>query len=99
MPFKPSQKSYYFFLPTEDEWYGTYKGGYVKVQISNGLSPKFNQIRIGFWGNDDMALIKDSDIMSPEEADAYMHQAIIAVLNFPQPISKDYLFSIGFETF
>lgn len=96
---KPSQKNFSFFLPTEDEWYGTYKGGYVKVHISNGLSPEFNQVRIGFWGNDDMALIRDSEVMSVYKADAYMYESLMWVLNLPRPISKDYLRSQGFEAF
>lgn len=88
-----------FFLPTEDEWCGTYPGGYVECVISNELCPKYDQIRIGFWGNDDMALILDSEKKDPSNAAADMMEALSFVQKIPRPISKDYLRSIGFEAF
>ena len=88
-----------FFLPTEDEWYGTYDGGYVEVVISDGLNPELNQLRIGFWGNDDTALIRDSEMYDPEESKEKVRDAIEYVLSMPQPITKEYLRKEGFEAF
>lgn len=88
-----------FFLPTKDEWYGTYKGGYVEVLVGDELNPEFNQIRIGFWGNDDMALIKDSEKYDPKESKERLRDALTYVLSMPTPITKDYLREQGFECF
>jgi hypothetical protein len=90
---------YHFFLPTVDEWYGTYEGGYVEVFVGDELNPEFNQIRIGFWGNDDTALIKDSEKYHPEESKEKLRDALEYVLSMPLPITKGYLRKEGFDPF
>jgi hypothetical protein len=102
-----------FFLPTNDEWYGTYPGGaifkgddgdhgakgFVEVTVGNDLNPEGDAIRIGFWGTDDFAMVKDTENRDPAHIKEDLMEALIFVHNIPKPISKDYLRIIGFETF
>jgi len=88
-----------FFLPTADEWYGTYDGGYVECVVSNELSPKYDQIRIGFWGNDDTALILDLKKSDKKYQTIDMLDALDLVQKIPLPIKKDTLRELGFEPF
>ena len=92
-------ETFSFFLPTKDNWYGTYPGGYVECVISDGLNPELNQIRIGFWGNDDTALVKDGEKYDPTLGKQKIFEAFKFVQEIPRPISKEYLRKIGFEPF
>jgi hypothetical protein len=88
-----------FFLKTDDDWCGTFDGGYVKVIISNELSPAHDVIRIGFWGTDDFAMITDSGKKDPAFALIDMSEAMVIVQQLPKPISIGTLKDLGFEPF
>ncbi len=84
-----------FFIPTEEEWYGTYEGGYVEVVISNESYPEKNTIRIVFEGNDDFMMTWGKDIDPKNEKDEFF-DAIKMVASIPVPIKKDDLEKLGF---
>ena len=95
-----------FFLPTQENWYSTYEGGYVEVNISNEKQPtnitKNNCdwkycIFIIFQGNDDLMWTKRYECKD-EEKDIELLKAFELVSNIPLPVTKEYLTTIGFET-
>jgi len=89
-----------FFLPTKEEWYGTYDGGYVEVYLTNDLYPTcgkwIRQIRIIFSGNDDCMWTKTYDIKE-ENKDIEFLDALDQISKMPLPITKKHLSSVGFE--
>jgi len=94
-----------FFLPTEEEWCGTYEGGYVEVFISNDKQPTNitkesctwrHWIFILFQGNDDLMWAKRYEIEDSEK-DTELLKAFELVSNIPLPVTKEYLKSIGLE--
>ena len=92
-----------FFLPTKEEWCGTYEGGYVKVYMSNDKQPT-NITKDGcdwkyfifiiFEGNDDLMWAKRYEC---EDPDKEFLNALKMVSKIPIPVEKLYLKSIGFE--
>lgn len=94
-----------FYLPTEEDWYGTFDGGYVEVLISNEKQPcHFTKdgcvwrywIFIIFQGNDDLMLAKRYEVEDSEK-DAELLKAFELISNIPLPVTKEYLRTIGFE--
>jgi len=85
-----------FFLPTEENWYGTYEGGYVKVWISNESYPEKNTIRIVFEGNDDFMMAWGKEI-NPKNEEKEFFNTFKKVMSIPIPIKKDGLKKAGFE--
>ena len=94
-----------FYLPTEEDWYGTFDGGYVERLFHNGIQPtnitkdhcdwKYFII-IVFQGNDDMMWRKSYEI-SEEKRNEETIKALEMIANIPLPVTKKYLETIGFE--
>jgi len=95
-----------FYLPTEEEWCGTFKSGYVECCIITGKQPTnitkghcdwIDHIFILFQGNDDLMWAKRYRI---EEADVDKEtvKALELISNIPLPVTKKYLKTIGFES-
>lgn len=89
-----------FFLPTEEEWYGTYEGGYVEVYVSNEKQPFAggwrHEIIINFSGNDDLMWRKIYAI-EENDKDKELMDALNMISKIPLPVTKEYLKTIGFE--
>lgn len=94
-----------FFLPTQEEWYGTFEGGYVEVYITNDKQPInitkngcdwTHVIFIVFQGNDDCMWAKRYNIEDSQK-DIELLKAFELVSNIPLPVTKEYLKTIGFE--
>lgn len=94
-----------FYLPTKDEWYGTYEGGYVEVKIHCGMQPKnitkeycdwVYMMFIIFQGNDDLMYRKYYQIEESKQ-DEELIKVFKIISEIPLPITKSYLRSIGFE--
>lgn len=88
-----------FFLKTEDDWCGTFEGGYVRVLISNEINPAHDIIRISFWGTDDFGMTADSGKKDPSMALIDMCEAMAIVQALPKPIAIKTLEEFGFETY
>jgi len=92
------EKRLKFYLPTQEEWCGTFDGGYVECVIINEKQPTLscNWIRhifIIFQGNDDLMLAKRYQI-AENDCDKETVKALELVTNIPLPVTKAY----GFET-
>jgi len=85
-----------FFLPTKEDWYGTYEGGYVEVYITNESYPEKNMIRIVFEGNDDFMMTREKEV-DPKNEEKDIFDAVKMVASVPVPVKKDDLKSMGFE--
>jgi len=89
-----------FFLPTEENWHGTYDGGYVEVYISNGIQPTGDEwkywIFILFQGNDDEMWAKRYQIEDSQK-DVELLKAFELISKIPLPVTKKYLKTIGFD--
>lgn len=94
-----------FFLPTQENWCGTYEGGYVKVYISNDKQPINitkdgcdwqNEIIINFSGNDDLMWRKIYPIEEKNKNNELL-KALDMISKIPLPVTKSYLKNIGFN--
>ena len=95
-----------FYLPTEEEWCGTFNGGYVECTVVNERQPT-NIIKdycvwkyfifIIFNGNDDMSWTKRYEI-TEEKRDEETLKALELVASIPLPVTKAYLKTVGFES-
>jgi hypothetical protein len=95
-----------FFLPTLEEWCGTYEGGYVQVYITNDKQPINitknhcdwkHFIFIIFSGNDDLMWAKRYEIEDSQK-DIELLKAFELVSKIPTPIMKEDLIKLGFES-
>lgn len=94
-----------FYLPTEEEWYGTFDGGYVECTVINEKQPtnitknhcdwKYF-IFIIFNGNDDMMQAKRYEV-SEDKINEETVKALELIANIPLPVTKEYLKTVGFE--
>jgi hypothetical protein len=88
-----------FFLPTDEDWQETFSGGYVKVIVSNELTPEKDQIRITFCGTGKFFMAVTSGKKDPAMAMVDMFEAFFLVESIPRPVTINFLKSIGFERF
>jgi len=93
-----------FYLPTKEEWYGTFDGGYVQVLVSNEKQPTnitkdrcdwVHFIFIIFQGNDDCMWAKRYECK--DDPGKELLNALELISKIPLPVEKAYLKSIGFE--
>ena len=94
-----------FYLPTEENWCGTFDGGYVECIIINEKQPTnitkdhcdwIRNIFIIFQGDDDLMWAKRYEIKE-EDCDKETVKALELIANIPLPVTKKYLQTIGFE--
>jgi hypothetical protein len=94
-----------FYLPTNDEWCGTFDGGYVECTIINEKQPTnitkkscdwIRHIFIIFQGNDDLMLTKRYQI-EEKDYDKETVKALELIANIPIPVTKEFLKTIGFK--
>jgi hypothetical protein len=95
-----------FYLPTEEDWCGTFSGGYVECTIINEVQPTnikgaccdwVRSIYIIFQGNDDLMLAKRY-VVDENLCDKETISALELISNIPVPVTKEYLKTIGFES-
>lgn len=94
-----------FYLPTEEDWCGTFDGGYVECILINEKQPvnitkdrcdwKYF-IFIIFNGNDDLMWAKRYEI-TEEKRNEETVKALEMIAKIPLPVTKEYLKTIGFE--
>lgn len=94
-----------FYLPTKENWCGTFDGGYVECTIINEKQPTnitkdhcdwIRHIFIIFQGNDDLMWAKRYKI-EENDSDKETIKALEMISNIPLPVTKKYLQTIGFE--
>ena len=93
-------KNYCRFIPTNDDWYGTYDGGFVKVTVTSSCyvkgdpGPKYLFITLS--GNDDSSLEKRISIES-EEVLEYLFQHWVTWVNKLGFVEKQVMLDLGFN--
>jgi len=95
-----------FYLPTEENWCGTFDDGYVECIIINEKQSTnitkescdwIRHIFIIFQGNDDLMWAKRYQI-AENDCDKETVKALELIANIPLPVTKEYLKTIGFES-